>query len=80
MAERNLKQLALDWKEHPSLKMIACRTVHQLAEHLEKIHKELMNDQLGPSSCYLYQKAIQRNVQLRKELEACQAELQTKGK
>ena len=77
---RDLKQLAIDWSEHSGLRMIACRTVEQLAEHLEKVHKAMLNDELGPATCYLYWKQVQINKQLKKELEECHKKLQTQGK
>jgi hypothetical protein len=74
---RDLKALKQDWDTHPCLRYIACKNVQELSEYLEKIHKSLIGDE-GLASAYLYQKQIERNIQLRKELEECRKQMQSK--
>ena len=70
---RNLDALKQEWETHPCLKYIACKSVQELADHLEKIHKRLVSDD-GMAAGYLYQKQIQ----LRKDLEQCQMQMISK--
>jgi hypothetical protein len=64
-------KLEQDWKTHPCLRFYAFSTVDELESHLRGCHETLIGD-MGMAYGYLYQKQIERNKKLRKELEKCQ--------
>lgn len=64
----DLEKLKRDWAEDPQLKFYAFDRVEELADHLRRVHAEMMN---GGHGCfgYLYRQQTLRVKQLMKELE-----------
>ncbi|MFA7063812.1 MAG: hypothetical protein WC132_06725 [Methanomethylophilus sp.] len=64
----DLEKLKRDWAEDPQLKFYAFDRVEELADHLRRVHSEMMK---GGHGCfgYLYRQQTLRVKQLMKELE-----------
>lgn len=74
---RDLQRLKHDWENHPCLQKYACKDVEQLAEMLEQCHHRLMSDD-GLNAGYLYQRQVEMNNKLKKELRECQEQMNSK--
>lgn len=64
----DLAKLQVDWAEDPRLRRLGFDTVEELAEHLVKLHKNLLSDEGGPFG-YLYAQQLRRVRELQKELQ-----------
>ena len=62
------EKLKRDWADSPQLNFYAFDTVEELAQHLAKCHKMMMNGELGCLG-YLYRQQTLRVRQLTEELE-----------
>lgn len=72
----DLEKLKRDWAEDPQLKFYAFDRVEDLAEHLRKVHTDMMRGEHGCFG-YLYRQQTLRLQELRKELDNVRSKQQT---
>lgn len=72
----DLEKLKRDWAEDPQLRFYAYDRVEDLADHLRKVHNDMMNGEHGCFG-YLYRQQTLRLREVMKELQDVRRKQQT---